>query len=98
MKKIEYDKRAWQQAKYCPCSFACPKFDSQDTGQGRHLDGRQLTGAVLGDTLGAFRDGVLAQLTGKDQPDSGLDLAGRDLRTTAESAETAWMAALVRSN
>ena len=29
----------------------------------------------LGDGLGAFRDGVLSKLTGKDKTDSSLDLA-----------------------
>ena len=31
-----------------------------------------------GDGLGALRDGVLRQLTGEDEPHSGLDLAGGD--------------------
>lgn len=35
-------------------------------------------GGVLGDSLGAFRHGVLCQLTGQDQTDRGLDLAGGD--------------------
>ena len=29
-------------------------------------------GGVLGDGLGAFRDGVLGQLTGEDEADGGL--------------------------
>jgi len=33
---------------------------------------------VLGDSLGALRDGVLGQLTGEDETDGGLDLAGGD--------------------
>ena len=33
---------------------------------------------VLGDGLGALRDGVLGQFTGEEQTDSGLDLSGRD--------------------
>ena len=41
--------------------------------------GRHLLGAgVLGDGLGALRDGVLGQLTGEEKPDSSLDLAGGD--------------------
>ena len=41
--------------------------------------GRHLLGAgVLGDGLGALRDGVLGELTGEEQPDSGLDLARGD--------------------
>ena len=40
---------------------------------------RDLLGAgVLGDSLGALRDGVLGELTGEEEPDSGLDLAGGD--------------------
>lgn len=35
-------------------------------------------GRVLGDSLGALRDGVLGKLTGEDEADGGLDLAGRD--------------------
>jgi hypothetical protein len=35
---------------------------------------------VLGDGLGALRDGVLGQLTGEDESDGGLDLSGRDSR------------------
>ena len=37
-----------------------------------------LGGSVLGDGLGALRDGVLGELTGEEKPDSGLDLAGGD--------------------
>lgn len=33
---------------------------------------------VLGDSLGAFRDGVLGKLTREDQPHGSLDLAGGD--------------------
>ena len=33
---------------------------------------------VLGDGLGALRDGVLGQLTGKEQPNGGLDFPGGD--------------------
>ena len=33
-------------------------------------------GAVLGDGLGAFGDGVLGELTGEEELDSGLDLSG----------------------
>ena len=35
-------------------------------------------GRVLGNSLGTFRDGVLGELSGKDESDSGLDLSGRD--------------------
>jgi len=31
---------------------------------------------VLGDGLGAFGDGVLAELTGQEELDGGLDLSG----------------------
>ena len=37
-----------------------------------------LGGGVLGDGLGALRDGVLGQLSGEEEPDSGLDLPGGD--------------------
>ena len=33
---------------------------------------------VLGDRLGTLRDGVLGQLTGQDEADRSLDLAGGD--------------------
>ena len=40
---------------------------------------KQLLGAgVLGDGLGALRHGVLGELTGEEEPDSGLDLARGD--------------------
>merc|ERR1712012_176964 len=40
---------------------------------------RHLLGAgVLGDSLGALRDGVLGELTREEEPDSGLDLPGGD--------------------
>ncbi len=37
-----------------------------------------LRAGVLGDGLGALRDGVLSELTGEEEPDSGLDLARGD--------------------
>ncbi len=37
-----------------------------------------LGGGVLGDGLGAFRDGVLGQLSGEEETDGGLDLSGGD--------------------
>ena len=33
-------------------------------------------GAVLGDSLGSLRDGVLGELSGKEESDSSLDLSG----------------------
>ena len=36
-----------------------------------------LGAGVLGDGLGALRDGVLGELTREEEPDRGLDLAGR---------------------
>ena len=43
------------------------------------LPGHSLLGAgVLGDGLGALRDGVLGQLSGEEEPDGGLDLPGGD--------------------
>ena len=37
-----------------------------------------LGAGVLGDGLGALRDGVLGQLSGEEEPDSSLDLPGGD--------------------
>ena len=37
-----------------------------------------LGAGVLGDGLGAFRDGVFGQFTREKEPDSGLDLPGGD--------------------
>ena len=37
-----------------------------------------LGAGVLGDSLGALRDGVLGELTREEEPDSGLDLARGD--------------------
>lgn len=37
-----------------------------------------LGAGVLGDSLGALRDGVLGQLSGKEETDSSLDLSGGD--------------------
>ena len=37
-----------------------------------------LGGGVLGDSLGTLRHGVLGQLTGQEEPDSGLDLPRGD--------------------
>ena len=37
-----------------------------------------LGAGVLGDSLGSLRDGVLGQLTGQEEPDSGLDFPGGD--------------------
>ena len=46
---------------------------------GFRLLGHSLLGAgVLGDGLGALRDGVLGQLSGQEEPDGGLDLPGGD--------------------
>ena len=42
---------------------------------------------VLGDGLGSFRDGVSGQLSGEDQLDSGLDLAGGKSSSLVESDE-----------
>ena len=37
-----------------------------------------LGAGVLGDGLGALRDGMLGELSGEEEPDSGLDLPGGD--------------------
>lgn len=43
---------------------------------------------VLGDSLGTLRDGVLGELSGKDQTDSSLDLSGGDGVTTVDAGKT----------
>ncbi len=49
------------------------------SGTGWLASGHSLLGAgVLGDSLGALRHGVLGQLTGEQEPHSGLDLPGGD--------------------
>ena len=40
--------------------------------------GNLLGAGVLGDSLGAFRDGVFGQFTGEEEPNSSLDLPGGD--------------------
>ena len=40
--------------------------------------GNLLGAGVLGDGLGAFRDGVFGQFTGEEEPDGSLDLPGGD--------------------
>ena len=37
-----------------------------------------LRAGVLGDSLGSLRNGVLGQLSGEEETDSGLDLPGSD--------------------
>ena len=49
----------------------------------------KLLGAgVLGDGLGSFRDGVLGQLSGEEEPDGGLDLARGDGRPLVVVSQT----------
>ena len=48
----------------------------RNDGQGMQI--RLTRAGVLGDTLGTFRDGVLAQFTGEDQSGGSLDLSGRN--------------------
>ena len=45
---------------------------------GRYPSSSLLGAGVLGDGLGSLRDGVLGQLSGQEEPDSGLDLPGGD--------------------
>lgn len=53
------------------------------------VTGRHLLGAgVLGDGLGTFGNGVLGQLSWKQQTDSGLNFAGRDSRALVVVSET----------
>ena len=54
------------------------------------MNPRDLLGAgVLGDGLSALRHGVLGELTGEEEPDSGLDLAGGDGGPLVVVSETA---------
>ena len=48
-----------------------------------------LGAGVLGDSLGALRHGVLGQLSGEEETDSGLDLPGGDGGATVVVGETA---------
>ena len=43
-----------------------------------HAKVNLLGAGVLGDSLGAFRDGVFGQFTREEEPDSSLDLPGGD--------------------
>ena len=45
--------------------------------------------SVLGDGLGAFRDGVLGELTREQQADSGLNLSGRESGLLVVADQTA---------
>ena len=48
-----------------------------------------LGAGVLGDGLGALRDGVLSQLSGEEESDGGLDLSGGDCGPLVVVSETA---------
>ena len=65
-----------------PCGVPNPSAKShENTAKTRRLiRGSCLLGlrAVLGDGLGALRDGVLGQLTREDESDRGLDFSRRD--------------------
>ncbi len=47
-----------------------------------------LRAGVLGHGLGSLRDGVLSQLSGKEKPDSSLDLPGGDGRPLVVVSKT----------
>ena len=51
------------------------------------LKRRNLRGGELGDSLGAFRDGVLGEFTREDESDSRLDFTGGDGRLLVVSRE-----------
>ena len=51
-----------------------------------------LGGGVLGDGLGSLGDGVLGQLSWKDEPDSGLNLPGGDGRLLGVPSELGGLA------
>ena len=52
------------------------------------LQGHLLGGGVLGDGLGALRDGVLGQFTREEKPDSCLNLPGGDGGTLVVMSKT----------
>lgn len=60
-----------------------PRQPNRKSTQARLFGGR----GVLGDGLGALRDGVLGQLTGEDEADRSLDLSGRDGRLLVVGSE-----------
>jgi len=45
------------------------------------------SGGELGDSLGAFRDGVSGEFTGEEELDGGLDFSGRKSSSLVESDE-----------
>jgi len=57
------------------CDVSCEVLPKKQSLMFRRLLGG---GRVLGDSLGALRDGVLGELTGEDEADRGLDLARGD--------------------
>ena len=60
--------------------FLFEKYGGPEKGRlGRYLGRHSLLGAgVFGDSLGAFRDSVLGELTGEEEPDSSLDFTRGD--------------------
>lgn len=60
-----------------------PETDTQF----HHQDNLFRRRRILGDSLGALRDGVLGQLTRQDQANRGLDLSGRDGRLLVVSGK-----------
>jgi hypothetical protein len=61
------------------------------TGVSSSIETTRLGGGALelGDGLGALRHGVLGQLSGEEQADSGLDLAGREGALLVVAGQTA---------
>jgi hypothetical protein len=57
-----------------------------------HVQMNLFAAGVLGDSLGALRDGVLGQLTRQQETNSGLDFARRDGRATVQLRQTASLA------
>ena len=71
--------------------FLFEKYGGPEKGRlGRYLGRHSLLGAgVFGDSLGAFRDSVLGELTGEEEPDSSLDLTGGDRGSLVVVSKTA---------
>ena len=67
------------------------KLGGQSFGLSRSVHTTRLSGGALelGDGLGALRHGVLGKLSGEEQADSGLDLAGRKGALLVVAGQTA---------
>ena len=67
--------------------FATLSKDHFNVEKGDVMKNTNLSGGELGDGLGALGDGVLGELTGKDEADRGLDFPGGKGRLTVVLGE-----------